>query len=299
VVTTLPDTTDASVITTILGEAGYDNMSAELSLLMHSDEFDTWKVGDSMVVKFARTHEIAGKVDRERRATTLFRQHLGDLVPAVMFESDPVSSFPYPFLGWETVRGVQAQSLRGTFAAPPRSAVPTLVEHVASVIGRLHAIPTRAAREHGLETEDVSEERPLTPDVATVEHVRSVVGDAIDRFLDQPSPLEFGRSVTCHRDLKGEHIFLSPSLDRVTSLIDWADACVTDPALDVAGIVICWGPSFARAVVAAMSEPMRLPRAGSSSQDGACFATSMQFRGARKRIPGSSSHRSVSRSRNQ
>ena len=54
VVTTLPDTTDASVITTILGEAGYD-MPAELTLLMHSDEFDTWKVGDSMVVKFART----------------------------------------------------------------------------------------------------------------------------------------------------------------------------------------------------------------------------------------------------
>jgi aminoglycoside phosphotransferase (APT) family kinase protein len=230
-VTTLPDTADPSVVEAILGEAGHDQ-PASLTLLMHGDEFDTWKVGDSMVVKFARTDEIAGKVECERRATTLFRQRLGELVPALVFESDPVSSFPYPFLGWEPVRGVQAQSLSGTFAAPPRSAVPTLVEHVASVIGTLHAIPTRAAREHGLETEDASEERPFTPDSATVEHVRSVVGDAIDRFLDLPSPLGFGRSVTCHRDLKGEHIFLSPSLDRVKSVIDWADACVTDPALD-------------------------------------------------------------------
>ena len=252
--TTFPDTADPSVAEAILGEAGH-NQPAELTLLMHGDEFDTWKVGDSMVVKFARTDEIAGKVERERGATPLFRQRLGELVPAVVFESDPVSSFPYPFLGWEPARGVQAQSLSGTFAVPPRSAVPTLVEHVAFVIGSIHAIPTRTARAHGLETEDASEERPFTPDAATVERVRSVIGDAIERFLDQPSPPGFARTVTCHRDLKGEHIFLSPSLDKVMSLIDWADACVTDAAHDIAGIAICRGPSFARAVVAAMNEP--------------------------------------------
>ena len=53
----------------------------------------------------------------------------------------------------------------------------------------------------------------------------------------------------CHTDIKGEHVFVDEDRRRVTSIIDWADTEVCDPAKDYAGLVGWLGPTFARASV--------------------------------------------------
>src|SRR5262249_36961551 len=81
-----------------------------------------------------------------------------------------------------------------------------------------------------------------------------IVGDAIARFLADTPPAPSDRRTLCHTDLKGEHVFVDADRRRVTTIIDWADTDVCDPAKDYAGLVGWLGPSFARACARASGE---------------------------------------------
>lgn len=54
-------------------------------------------------------------------------------------------------------------------------------------------------------------------------------------------------SVLLHADLKGEHIFVG-SDGSLTGVIDWTDACVGPPSVDIAGIAISVGATTAARV---------------------------------------------------
>ncbi|KAM0745491.1 hypothetical protein ACQRIT_000875 [Beauveria bassiana] len=56
--------------------------------------------------------------------------------------------------------------------------------------------------------------------------------------------------VFLHADLKGEHIFVDPDTGRLTGVIDWSDACVGDPAVDIHGLAISVGAAAAARIAA-------------------------------------------------
>ncbi|KAM3499938.1 hypothetical protein MY10362_006846 [Beauveria mimosiformis] len=56
--------------------------------------------------------------------------------------------------------------------------------------------------------------------------------------------------VFLHADLKGEHIFVDRDTGRLTGVIDWSDACVGDPAVDIRGLAISVGAAAAARIAA-------------------------------------------------
>ncbi|CEJ94768.1 hypothetical protein VHEMI10281 [[Torrubiella] hemipterigena] len=58
--------------------------------------------------------------------------------------------------------------------------------------------------------------------------------------IDETSPDEHVHIVQ-HADLKGEHIFVNPDTGRLTGIIDWSDAQIGDPSVDIGGIAISIG----------------------------------------------------------
>jgi aminoglycoside phosphotransferase (APT) family kinase protein len=42
--------------------------------------------------------------------------------------------------------------------------------------------------------------------------------------------------VLAHNDLGAEHVFVDPITTRITGIIDWSDAAITDPACDLGRI---------------------------------------------------------------
>lgn len=52
-------------------------------------------------------------------------------------------------------------------------------------------------------------------------------------FLASPLPSPGGRLRLCHNDLGAEHVFVGPSGDVVTGVIDWSDSSLSDPCLDL------------------------------------------------------------------
>ena len=56
--------------------------------------------------------------------------------------------------------------------------------------------------------------------------------------------------VLLHADIKGEHIFVNAGTGRLTGVIDWSDACIGHPSVDVHGLAISIGAAAAARVAA-------------------------------------------------
>lgn len=219
-----------------------------ISLLLASDEFDTWAVGEDRIVKVARTAEDAEKVAFEATLHPLIRLRLGDLVPRVLGHGVIEGA---PAILFERARGRQGQTMEdGAVITPGKG----LAADVGGTLAALHAIDAGSAREFGARDRAVAFE-PLDLAPRTVRRVEELAGSAaIEAFLSAPAPAPSDRRTLCHTDLKGEHLFVDGSAERLTAIIDWADAEVCDPAKDYAGLVIWLGPAFARAAVAASGQ---------------------------------------------
>jgi aminoglycoside phosphotransferase (APT) family kinase protein len=253
-VTRPPDTADPDVARALL------RTNEPLDLLLHGDEFDTWRVGDGMVVKFPRNEIDAAKVPLELAVDALARPRVGELMPPIVFVVEPSNDFPWTYLGYAAASGTQGQTIDGVTIRPGAG----LCEAIGSFLDRLHVIDEDPAHAAGLGDRKVSFDVPSLTDAA-IEATTAIAGDAVRRFLDQPPPELSRERVLCHTDLKGEHLFVDETRSRLSAVIDWADAEVCDPAIDLAGIVGWLGPDVARRVAAASAaafdDPLLVERA--------------------------------------
>jgi aminoglycoside phosphotransferase (APT) family kinase protein len=216
--------------------------------LLLGDEFDTWAIGEERVAKFALTDNDAAKLPLEVRLHPLLREILGEVVPAIRDvrwrDGDDLGHIVY-----DRASGKQGQDDDGASIQPAAG----LAEHLGQLLALAHAVDATTARSFGVGDRIVSLEMP-TLDEQTMAIAARAVGDRLEAFLSTDPPAPSGRRVLCHTDLKGEHVFVAEDRDRVTAIIDWADAEVSDPALDHAGLVIWLGPAFTAAAVAASGE---------------------------------------------
>ncbi|MBW9207783.1 aminoglycoside phosphotransferase family protein [Mumia sp. zg.B17] len=79
---------------------------------------------------------------------------------------------------------------------------------------------------------------------------------AVERFLESPAPRPSARRVLSHNDLGAEHVFVDEDAQVITGVIDWSDAALTDPALDLGLVLRDLGVgAFDRALDADDGEP--------------------------------------------
>ena len=230
------------------------------------EEFDTWEV-DGGVVKFPKAAADAAKLDREVAIAGLLSERLGPLVPAVRAVAIAVDGFPYCSVVFERARGRPGQTAEGQMVRPKPWARTSLARDVAAALSTLHATPLKRARAAGAKKRVLDLDAMMDIDQKAIAYASRVVGDAIDRFLVDPFPAEArqgGAWVLCHGDVKGEHLYVSEDGGRLTGIVDWADLAISDPALDLAGLVIWLGEDFLRAVLDLYTGPAdegTLPRA--------------------------------------
>ncbi len=213
-----------------------------------NDEFDVWAVGDELVAKFPRTDVDAAKVAVEEALHPRLRGLLGDAVPPIRTVG-AMDSSGRGFVVRERASGHQGQTVEGITITPAEG----LAEHVGALLGALHQVGGSQAFDLGAGERRISFVVPVLSE-ATVVATTEIAGDGIGRFVSGPAPQPSDRRTLCHTDIKGEHVFVDEDRRRVTSIIDWADTEVCDPAKDYAGLVGWLGPAFARAGVAASGE---------------------------------------------
>jgi aminoglycoside phosphotransferase (APT) family kinase protein len=253
----LPDTTSAPVVRRALAAAFPDISLKAPKLLLAGDEYVTWTAG-SHVAKFPRTPADATRLEREPVVHALVVGRLGPLVPAMTALGAPTDEFPLAIGLYERARGRQGQQSDGPMLSPKPWARVGLAKATAAALTSLHGTPAAAARKAGVPKVALDLDPGFDVSEGALAWATRIAGDAVDAFLIDPLPSEArtkAAQVLCHGDLKGEHLFVSEDGTRLTAIIDWADARLSDPATDLAGLAIWLGPSFVREVLDSYGGP--------------------------------------------
>jgi aminoglycoside phosphotransferase (APT) family kinase protein len=255
--TSLPDTTSSAIVRRALA-ASFPGVALKgPKLVSVGDEYVTWAAG-SYVVKFPKTEEDAARIEREPAVRALVASRLGSLVPMITAVGEPTDAFPLAIGLYERAQGRPGQQVDGPMLSPKPWARVGIAKTTAAALSSLHAIPQAAARKAGVSAATLELDAGFDVSDAALDWATRVAGTAVDAFLIDPLPSDArtsGAAVLCHGDLKGEHLFVSEDGTRLTAIIDWADVCVCDPAVDLAGLAIWLGPSFVREVLAAYDGP--------------------------------------------
>lgn len=127
-------------------------------------------------------------------------------------------------------------------------------EGLASVLRLLKSLPQDEAQALGLQEEEsvdipqlrrdalVAWERMLEKQQWPPNPKLNSLLSVDEASVDQP------RSIVQHADLKGEHIFIDPDTGCLTGIIDWSDAQIGHPSVDIGGIAISIGAVAARRI---------------------------------------------------
>ncbi|HDX9855650.1 TPA: macrolide 2'-phosphotransferase, partial [Escherichia coli] len=147
----------------------------------------------------------------------------------------------YPMLEDSTAMGIQPGSSTPDWVVPQDSEV--FAESFATALAALHAVPISAAVDAGMLIRTPTQARQKVAD--DVDRVRRefVVNDKRlhrwQRWLDDDSSWpDF--SVVVHGDLYVGHVLID-NTERVSGMIDWSEARVDDPAIDMAAHLMVFG----------------------------------------------------------
>ncbi|MGH7667560.1 MAG: phosphotransferase family protein [Candidatus Dormibacteria bacterium] len=226
-------------------------MSAAPRRLLGTHEFDVWLVGDRSVLRLPRSPAGGRKLLREAKLLALLggRLPLNVPRPRVVRVAGTVASL-HPYLAGRSGQG----------AALTVPEVSGIASQLGRTLARLHQIPLAGVgsrwprhrtRQHQLQTgvkQAAAMIRARRPQLATA---------ALERWVEEMPghPLEFAGSVVCHGDIKGEHLLCDGTPARLVGLIDWADTCLSDPAHDLAGLVLWRGEEALRWALQAYATP--------------------------------------------
>jgi aminoglycoside phosphotransferase (APT) family kinase protein len=211
---------------------------------------ETYAVNGEWIVRFPKREDVVPSQTLERTLLAVLAPRLPVPIPVPSLLGEPCAEFPFPFLGYRRLEGVQAVDLR-----PSDVDGEALARRLAAFVTALHAVPAAEAIALG-----VPERPPRDPLDARDRHarvwreVRGAVPAALaargDAFFAAPPPPEaaFPLRLT-HADVTYDHVLLTPDGRDVAGVIDWGDVSVGDPAWDFAGLLAWFGEPFARRVL--------------------------------------------------
>ncbi len=202
-------------------------------LLAEGEDHRTWAVrgDDAVVVREVRDPgpDALDLLRREARLLEVAAAVLPVAVPATLaVHADPARAVQ------TRLTGVPLLDVPGT----PPAAVAGVV---GDVVGRLAAVPR--GRVEGLVEQDRTGHDAWLAETADV--VAALAGSLTAdqrqqarRFLAAAPPPPAPVALLCHADLGTEHVLVDPVRPgRVTGVVDWSDAALTDPAHDL-GLVL-------------------------------------------------------------
>lgn len=147
----------------------------------------------------------------------------------------------------------------GVAAADAAPDLPALADTLAVFLTALHSVPLAEAAEVVAPDPDdaatwlreVGEEYAEARDAVPPD-----LRPAVEAFLAAAPPAPAHRLVFCHHDVRDDHVMVDPASGLVTGLIDWGDALLGDPALDLATVLADFGPDVYARVLAGYGVPL-------------------------------------------
>ncbi|RUT30337.1 macrolide 2'-phosphotransferase [Arsenicitalea aurantiaca] len=198
------------------------------------------RAGADWVLRLPRRPDVVRKGEGEARILGLVGPRLPLSVPDWRVRSETLIA--YPLLAGQPGITVDTETMTPTWHFDQGSEA--FAESFGRALAALHAIPHEAAREAGLTV--LSPEDVRSAMLLDLGRVREGIGIGaplearIRAWIDNDALWpEF--SVFVHGDLYPAHVLIDAQ-DRACGIIDWTEAKVSDPAIDLAMHLLGFGP---------------------------------------------------------
>jgi aminoglycoside phosphotransferase (APT) family kinase protein len=207
------------------------------------------EVNGELIVRTSKEADPALRAEYTRREVDLLTAVAGISTLPV-----PEPVFADPEAGAIAYRRLPGLPLIDHPVAEPARLAPAL----GRFLGRLHQTPPEEV-EHLVERDAY----PLAAWLRNAEEdYREVSGRLpasarrrIEGFLGLTPPAEPRTEAFCHNDLGAEHVLVDAGAGRITGVIDWTDAAITDPARDLALVYRDLGPEVCKLALAHYEGP--------------------------------------------
>ena len=219
-------------------------------------EFQAWEIDRETVFRFAIDDEGSAKLRREVDLLSRIGSALPVRVPEIEFAGHPGESYRFAFNGYRKIKG-RSGEVAGAVGTP-------VARQAGKFLSTLHSIPPRLAQAAKMPrmaawSADVAAGVLGWAGEAALPWVPDQIRERVDGFLHDAvmaPPDGAVENVIVNADLKGEHVLISPDGGRITGILDWADACVSDPMVDFMGLISWLGPEFAWEVLGHYRRPV-------------------------------------------
>lgn len=213
--------------------------------------FATAEDGQQWILRLPRRPDVMTRSKSEAAALAMLRHHLPIAVPDWQIFSEDLIGYP------------MLPGLPGLTFDPTTYAVtwhfdkdaPLFVETLGAAIAALHAIPRVSATEAGMAPNTVTDVRhKLRTDLDRVKGEFKIPAAKWDDWQAWLSDDSYWPPVTVvvHGDLYVGHVMVQPD-GRVVGMIDWTEARLGDPAIDLIGHIKGFGPESLPALIQAYS----------------------------------------------
>ena len=223
-------------------------------------DFDVYEIDERWVFRFPKRREYDARFLTELALLDMVAGELPTPVPGYTFRGTPCEAFPYHFGGYAKLRG---QCATGVEPSGPGEAA--IAAQVGELLRCVHTCDVDRLSKLGLygladegsadaqRRETLGHLAKLKADLPAATHERCVelFGDP----SQMPPPYEGGLCLI-HGDLLPGHILVDSVAERVTGVIDWTDAALSDPAGDFVGIWMWCGDDFVERTLKSYGRPI-------------------------------------------
>lgn len=233
--------------TTILREQFPRLADLDVTPLGEGTDHCAFDVGGLHVFRFPKTEEAADALAIEARLTRWLAPALPLAIPSYQFFGQPSDRFPRVFAGYARLAGIPALLVDPDAPdRPDQIDIPAIGHELGRFLRALHGMDVATAEALGLPADDDptlaawSSVALADLDLASAHgHIDPSARAGWERVLATRPAAGARPARVIHGDLAAEHVLLGAH-GAPAAVIDWSDACVGDPALDIAGM-IHWG----------------------------------------------------------
>ncbi len=218
---------------------------------------ETWLVDSTWVFRFPKRAEVQPSLARERALLPLLAKRLPVRVPVPEWIGESGALFPFDFSGYRLVPG-----RTWDWARRPEQPLSAFEDDLVRLLNVLHGITALARQALGDEAHleahapmdwhaELLRVRPVLEAHFAVD---SRLAALLDAASEVPEPFA-GTPVLLHYDLAEDHVLMDDA-GRILGLIDWADAGIGDPAVDMIEPTAWLGPAFLERLLARYAHPV-------------------------------------------
>ena len=192
-------------------------------------------MAEDWLFRFPKREESAARLTKEVHLLSDLREWVSLPIPDYRYICESYGGSNWPFAGYAKIPGIPADVIEAVDW-------PTVARQLGRFLTQLHRYPVERARDAGVpENEgELASWRDRSLSSLDGIHDLPVDGRGLSEYLRSGFPKYANDAPRLvHNDLWAEHILIDPCTGGVRGIIDWGDAVIGDPAIDL-GAIYAW-----------------------------------------------------------